>query len=176
MPPAPDQDERVRVQNLEGDFGALITPGLQLAFDERLGIELDGQTLMGERVRRTIPVCGPAAFVALKALAFGDRGEPKDAYDLVYVIRHTRGRGRAIAERLAGHAERHGPIVARALALLARDFDSPDGLGPGRAARFTIAEPPEQGELDNAAADAHGYVDDLLGAAQRLNVTQEGGG
>src|SRR3954451_18709002 len=87
MPPAPDQDERVRVHNLESDFGALITPGLQLAFDERVDIALDGHTLHGERVRRTIPVCGPAAFVVLKTLAFGDRAEPKDAYDLVYVIR-----------------------------------------------------------------------------------------
>ena len=32
-------------------------------------------------------MCGPGAFVVLKALAFRDRGEPKDAYDLVYVLR-----------------------------------------------------------------------------------------
>jgi nucleotidyltransferase AbiEii toxin of type IV toxin-antitoxin system len=172
MPPAPDQDQRVRVQNLEGDFGALITPGLELAFGERVDIELDGHTLMGERVRRTIPVCGPAAFVVLKALAFGDRGEPKDAYDLVYVIRHTPGGGRAIAERIARHAGAHAPIVARALALLARDFDGPDGLGPQRAARFTLAEPAEPDELDNAAADAHGYAADLMTGCRELGVTQ----
>ena len=165
MPPAPEQDQRVRVQNLESDFGALITPGLELAFDERVDVELEGHTLMAERATRTIPVCGPAAFVVLKALAFADRAEPKDAYDLVYVIRHTPGRGQAIAERLANHAEHHAAIVGRALALLARDFDGPDGIGPGRAARFTIAEPAEQEELNNAAADAHGYVDDLLRAA-----------
>lgn len=170
MPPAPDQDDRVRVQNLEGDFGALITPGLQLAFDERVNVELDGHTLHGESVRRTIPVCGPAAFVVLKALAFADRGEPKDAYDLVYVVRHTPGRGHAIAERLSGHAAEHRPIVVKALALLARDFDTPDDLGPTRAARFTIAEPTVQDELDNTAADAHGYVADLLSASHHLGL------
>jgi hypothetical protein len=173
MAPAPDQDERVRVQNLEGDFGALITPGLQLAFDERVDVDLDGYTLQGERARRMIPVCGPAAFVALKALAFGDRGEPKDAYDLVYVIRHTPGRGDAIAERLARHAETHGRIVARALGLLARDFDRPDDLGPTRAARFTLPHPPEPDELDAARADAHGYVDDLLRGGHELGLTTE---
>lgn len=173
MPPAPDQDERVRVQNLEGDFGALITPGLQLAFDERVDIDLDGYTLQGERARRTIPVCGPAALVVLKALAFGDRGEPKDAYDLVYVIRHTPGRGDAIANRLARHAETHGRIVARALGLLALDFDGPDGLGPTRAARFTLPDPPEPDELDAARADAHGYVDDILRAGRELGLTTE---
>ena len=109
----------------------------------------------------------------LKALAFGDRGEPKDAYDLVYVIRHTPRRGRAIAERLATHAERHASIVQRALRLLVRDFDGPDGLGPTRAAGFAIAEPAAPGELDEAAADAQGYVDDILRAAGGLRLAAE---
>jgi hypothetical protein len=170
LPPAPDHDDRVRVQNLEGDFGALITPGLQLAFDEHVDIDLDGHTLHGEAARRTIPVCGPAAFVVLKALAFGDRAEPKDAYDLVYVVQHTDGRGGAIAERLLGHAAAHRPIVVRALEMLARDFDKPDDLGPTRAARFTIADPPDRDELDDASADAHGYIADLLAASKDLGL------
>jgi Nucleotidyl transferase AbiEii toxin, Type IV TA system len=164
MPPAPAQDLAVRVQNLEPDFGALVTPGLELAFDERVNIELSGHTLTGERVL-TVPVCGPAAFVALKALAFGDRGEPKDAYDLVYVIRHTPGRGTAVAERLHLHVQNHADIVARALGLLHRDFDTPDDIGPRRAAAFTVST---DDELEDAAADAHGFVDDLLRAERGL--------
>ena len=167
MPPAPHQDRTMRVQNLEPDFGALVTPGLELAFDERVQIELDGHTLAGERARRSVPVCGPAAFVVLKALAFGHRSEPKDAYDLVYVIRHTAGRGAAIAERLQRHSERHADIVARALELLARDFETPETLGPRRAATFVIVE---DAELEEAAADAHGFVDDLLRAAAALGL------
>lgn len=173
MPPAPEQAPTLRVHNLQPDFGALVTPGLELAFDERIDVELDGHTLKGERARRTIPVCGPAAFVALKSLAFGDRGEPKDAYDLVYVIRHTPGRGRTIAERLATHAEGHPSIVQRALHLLARDFDGPDGLGPTRAAGFAIAEPAAPRELDDAAADAQGYVDDLLRVTRDLGLVDQ---
>ncbi len=119
MPPAPDQGDRMRVQHLEGDFGALITPGLQLAFAERVDIRLDGRTLSGEHVRRTVPVCGPAAFIVLKALAFGDRGEPKDAYDLLYVLRHTPGGPAAVADRLASHANVDREVVASGLALLA---------------------------------------------------------
>ncbi|MGD0452232.1 MAG: nucleotidyl transferase AbiEii/AbiGii toxin family protein [Solirubrobacteraceae bacterium] len=167
MPPAPDQNLALRVQNLQPDFGALVTPGLELAFDERVDIELDGHTLAGERARRIVPVCGPAAFVVLKALAFGDRGEPKDAYDLVYVIRHAPGRGTAIAERLRLHADRHAEIVARALGLLTRDFDAPEGLGPLRAAAFAVAD---DAELEDAAADAHGFVDDLLRASASLGL------
>jgi hypothetical protein len=167
MPPVPAQDQAVRVQNLEPDFGAVVTPGLELAFDERVNIELDGHTLKGERARRAVPVCGPAAFVVLKALAFGDRGEPKDAYDLVYVIRHIPGRGAAIAERLHLHAQHHAEIVARALELLNRDFDTPDDIGSLRAATFAIAA---DAELDAAAADAHGFIDDLLRATSRLGL------
>jgi hypothetical protein len=167
MPPAPAQESALRVQNLEADFGALITPGLELAFDERVNIELDGHTLTGERARRTIPVCGPAAFVVLKALAFGDRAEPKDAYDLIYVIRHTPGRGTAIAERLRLHSQHHSEIVARALGLLNRDFNTPDNIGPRRAAAFAITT---DAELDDDAADAHGFVDDLLRATARLGL------
>lgn len=173
IPPHPGQDDRVRVHNLEGDFGALVTPGLQLAFEERTSIELDGHTLRGEPVRRAVPVCGPAAFVVLKALAFGDRGEPKDAYDLVYVLRHAPARGEDIGARLAAHADRYRGIVARALGLLARDFARPDGLGPTRVARFTLPDPPEPNELDAARADAHGYVDDLLRAGRELGLTTE---
>jgi hypothetical protein len=167
MPPAPAQDLAVRVQNLEPDFGALVTPGLELAFDERVNIELNGHTLTGERARRSVPVCGPAAFVVLKALAFGDRAEPKDAYDLIYVIRHTPGRGTVIAERLRLHAQLHAEIVARALGLLNRDFNTPDNIGPRRAAAFAITA---DAELDDAAADAHGFVDDLLRGTARLGL------
>lgn len=161
MAPAPEQSAALRVQTLEPDFGALVTPGLELAFDEHVQVDLDGHTLKGERTRRTIPVCGPAAFVVLKALAFADRGEPKDAYDLVYVIRHTPGRGAAVAGRLREHADNHPDVVARALDLLARDFDAPDALGPSRAADFMLADPAQR---EGDAADAHGFVDDLLRA------------
>lgn len=170
MAPAPGQEVSLRVQNLQSDFGALITPGLELAFDERVQIELAGHTLKGERVQRTLPVCGPAAFVVLKALAFGDRGEPKDAFDLIYVIRHTPSRGEAIAQRLGRHAERHPNLVRKALGLLSRDFDGPDGLGPQRAAEFAVAD---YLELDEAAADAHGFVDDLLRACRQYGLTSD---
>lgn len=170
MPPAPDQADGLRVQHLEGDFGALVTPGLEVAFDERILVELDGHTLHGEPVTRTIPVCGPAAFVLLKALAFGDRAEPKDAFDLVYVIRHTQGRGSTIADRLAEHHVRHDAVVVRALQLLARDFGTVEDLGPLRAASFDAPEGADREERDNAAADAHGFVADLLDRAREVEL------
>lgn len=161
IPPASEHDAGQRIQSLEADFGAIVTPGLELAFDETVLVQLDGHTLKGERVKREIPVCGPAAFVVLKALAIPGRGEPKDSFDLVYVIRGADGRHEAIAERLAEHARSHPQIVERAIAALARDFATPENVGPRRAAEFGLVDP---ADFDNDAADAHGRVDDLLTA------------
>lgn len=159
MPPAPGQEQTRRVQNLESDFGALVTPGLELAFEERVDVEIAGSTLKGEHAQRTLPVCGAGAFVVLKAFAFGDRAEPKDAYDLVYVIRGTPGAADTVAAKLREHARSHRDLVDRAMAGLAQDFKSPDHIGPQRAAEFEYLDPEAR---DEAAADAHGHIDDLL--------------
>jgi hypothetical protein len=128
--------------------------------------------LTGEVVRRRLPVCGPATFVVLKSFAFADRGEPKDACDLIYVLRRWPGGANDIADRLASHAKKHPGTVWNALGKLANDFAAVDNHGPRRAAAF-------QGggteNLDEAAADAHGYVDDLLRACRErgLAISEE---
>lgn len=167
LPPIPGATRGGRVHNLEGDFGALIAPGLELAFDERHEISLSGQTLRGEAVRRTVPVCGPATFVVLKAFAFADRGEPKDAYDLVYVIRRWPDGTGDIADRLVAHAQKNPGIVEDVLGKLANDFATVDNLGPRRAAAFQGGEGED---LDAAVVDAHGYVDDLLRACRERGL------
>ncbi len=89
--PSTEADRASGIKHLESDFGAVITPGLNLAFRDREIVPMDGITIMGERAKRDIPVCGPGAFVILKALAFRSRGEPKDAYDLYYTVRNFGG-------------------------------------------------------------------------------------
>jgi predicted nucleotidyltransferase len=167
LAPIEGADVGGRVLPLESDFGVLIAPGLELAFEEREEITIDGHTLKGEQVSRTIPVCGPGAFVVLKAFAFGDRGEPKDAFDLVYVIRRWPEGTGDIADRLARHAEHHSNLVTKALEILARDFSSPDLIGPLRVAEFEGAT---DAERDEVAADAHGFVDDLLSACRERGL------
>jgi hypothetical protein len=159
IPPLPGQTDGRRIQDLEPDFGAVVARGLELAFDETVKRDLSGHTLKGEAVSRTIPVCGPAAFSVLKAFALTDRGEPKDAFDLVYVLRRTDGGSEAIADRLAAHALKHNERVHSALEALAVDFASINAIGPRRAAEF---EGGIQDALDQAAADAQGLVADLL--------------
>jgi hypothetical protein len=159
LPPIPGAERGGSIQPLEGDFAALIAPGLELTSDERLEIEVAGHTLKGEKVERTVPVCGPATFAVLKALAFGDRAEPKDAFDLIYVLRRWPGGVADIAERLERHAKRNEGVVKDALGRLTRDFAEPETIGPRRVAQF---EGDAGEDLDAVAADAYGYVDDLL--------------
>lgn len=170
MPPLTDEDQEPRVKHLQADFGALIVPGLPLAFDENEAIGINGTTLTGEQANRTVRVCGPGAFVVLKALAFHNRGEPKDAYDLVYVLRGSAGRPNLIAERIRRHLANHPTVVGEAIEHLKNDFASPTMIGPMRAAQFETRGPED---LEDAAADAHGFVDDLLNAISKSAMLNE---
>jgi len=88
IPPSLDNDMGGDLRHIEKDFAAVITPGLRLAFQDKKNVPLKGVTLTGEKAEREIWVCGPGAFIVLKALAFHQRGENKDAYDLYFVIRN----------------------------------------------------------------------------------------
>jgi len=167
MSPSPGHEEGARLHDLEPDLAALVTKGLDFAFDERVEVELEGETIKREKLRRVIPVCGPGAFVVLKALAFTDRMEPKDAYDLTYVLRRFPESPGSIVERMARHADRDGELIESALNALANDFEEIESIGPQRAAEFTSES---EDDLDALAADAHGYVDDLLRACREQGL------
>ncbi len=165
IPPVEDAQRGGQIKHLEGGFGAIVAPGLELAFDEREPIELDGTTLEGDRARRTVPVCGPGAYTVLKAFAFRLRRERKDAYDLDYVLAHWPAGARDVATRLVSHAERYREIVSTALGYLRDDYATIDHLGPRSCARFR-----DTGDEDAATADARGRVDDLLRACEAVGV------
>ena len=145
-----------RVQNLEADWAAFIIPAVALAFEDHVAVTIDGRTPDGARAKRTINVCGPAAFVVSKALAYRGRASEKDAYDLVYMLKHYGESPLAeIVTRLRGFSE--DKVAQEALAALAEDFSTDEHLGPRAAARFMTGE--EDPEL---LQDAVTYVQALL--------------
>ena len=143
------------MRNIENDFAALIVPGLNLAFKDRQKITLKGHTILGEQTQRDIWVCGPAAFIVLKALAFDLRGENKDAYDLYYVIRNY-GTGVGDIEKCFEPVIKE-PDTIKALTILKRDFTQPDNPGPMRVAQFL-----NEGPDEDIQADVVGFVRELL--------------
>lgn len=100
-------------------------------------------------------VCGPAAFIVLKALAFAKRSKDKDAYDLVYVLQTQPAHAAHVAATL--RALRPNVDVDRALAVLRADFSAVDGHGPIAVATFLTRGPDAV-----VQADAVAYVRDLV--------------
>lgn len=143
------------LRNIEADFAAVIAPGLHLAFRDRRHVHLSGRTIMGEDAARDVWVCGPGAYVVLKALAFASRGENKDAYDLFYVVRNFGSGIEDIAECLRPLL--NDPAGSEAMAILRRDFLDHNGLGPRRVAEFLT-----RGPDDAIQADVVGFVSRLL--------------
>ena len=158
IPPADGTAEGGRVFHIEPDLAAFVTPGLELAFEDRRLRELAGRIPSGAWASRSIPVCGPGAFTVLKALAFGNRTENKDAYDLFYVWRGV-GLDDVVAS-LTSLAP--SPYIDDALSVIQRDFYNHDGPGPVATARFL------GGLDDNVQADVVGYADELLRSLGRL--------
>ena len=153
VPPTEDAAAGGTIHHFESDFAAIVTPGLDLAFKDRRLRELSGRVSSGAMVTRSVPVCGPGAFTVLKALAFGNRTEPKDAYDLFYV---WRGAGvDDVARCLA--TLKPSRFVDDALSVIERDFRDHEGPGPVGAARF-IARRLD----DEIQADVVGYARQLL--------------
>jgi len=158
--PSREGDQGGRVRDIEPDFAAVIAPGLRLAFRDRTKVPLSGETIFGEQAAREVWVCGPGAFVVLKALAFGSRGENKDAYDLYYVMRNFGAGLEDIMVSLGSLLPE--PETQQAIGVLRRDFVTHDAVGPRRAAEFIHGAPD-----DATQADVVGFVTRLLHACER---------
>ena len=156
VPPVSEDDEGGQIKDIEKDFAAVITPGLELAFKDRIKIPLEGYTIFGENAKRDVYVCGPGAFLVLKALAFRKRGENKDAYDLYYHIRNYGSGVEDIAKALKPLL--HEKETKEAIIILNEDFTSNDSVGSIRVARFITG-----GTDEVIQADVAGFVRNLTG-------------
>ena len=161
---SPQQSPKVRLQNLEHDFAALIADGLQLVERDKRKVLISGLTIRGERAERYIWVCGPASFVVLKARAIHQREKPKDAFDLHFVLANIDGGFSLVATMLRPMLD--DPDAAEAIAFLQQAYQAIDSIGPSRAAFFLYGARSEQtqDDYDNLAASAHAYVNRLLQA------------
>ncbi|MYJ75580.1 MAG: antitoxin [Gammaproteobacteria bacterium] len=108
---------------------------------------LDGRGVVRERIRHADIV----SFVCLKALAFDDRLEDKDAYDLLYCIENGPGGVAAAVQAFHDAIRRtsHGGIIRSALGILRQRFatdPNTDGYrkdGPVAVAAFEHDDLPD---------------------------------
>ena len=141
--------------HLSKEFGPIRNDALPAAFLDRIDVEVAGQTPRGEDAKRVVRVCGPAAFVVLKAHALHSRGYPKDAYDLFYMIRNY---GESGPEDVAARWDRVAalPSAIEALEMLREDAESRTSVLPMRAAEF----------LELRGDD--GFLSEVLGFTRRF--------
>lgn len=143
-------------KSLPGEKGlsALGIPGAYLVAKNYIDVELTAE-LLDERglATETVRVANVASFLALKALAYDDRFEEKDAYDIVYCLTHYTGGPARVASEYQESLNRlpGDHFLTRALDVL-RDRFATDGKtqgyrkdGPVSYARF-VTNPSQMNE------------------------------
>jgi hypothetical protein len=142
----------------EGNVSALNIPHASMVFDLHEKVEITAE-LLGENGKATIEVrhADIVSFSTLKALAFADRAERKDAHDLIYCLQHFEGGMDAIVPRFRRALEtRHKSSIQAGMQAIERSFTSYGGVdgherdGPVAAARFLGEgenETPEERDL-----------------------------
>jgi len=119
-----------------GRLKLLCVRGVELALRDALEIRREVVLLDGSTSAVELRVAGLTPFAALKADAYLDRREPKDAYDLIHVLRHWPGGPRAAAHAVAASPIGNDGFVLSAFERLGRDFTSVEHAGPRDYARF----------------------------------------
>ncbi len=161
----PGQIFRPRGDGTGSGLGAINVRGAHLVREDFREVELEGERLDGGgRSKVVVKVASLLPYVVLKALAFQDRHENKDAYDLVFCILNF-GEGPAAAgEAAAGSPVAGEPLTREALRLLAERFETTEHDGPAAYASFlaTPGDPEEKARLRREAVAA---VKEFLGKA-----------
>jgi hypothetical protein len=158
IPPAPEDEgkfEPGKIKKLEQDFGAIVTRGAHLVRKDRILVKIEGENLRRAKDACGVWVCGPAAFLVLKAFALVGREKFKDAFDLDYVLRHFPDGLPAVLERM--HPLLVDPDTQEALQILEDKFASLNHTGPMDVAAF-VGDP----EDDDLRQDASALILDFV--------------
>lgn len=153
----------------DGTISALNIPHSSIVFDQYQVTEIQAE-LLGDNGVATEKVkhANLLSFTCLKAFAFDQRNERKDAHDLVYCIEHAPQGLDVAAEAFRKELEgKHGDVVRASLAILRSRFVS-DGKteghrkdGPVSVAKFELGEVDGEGQRD-ARALRQREVNDLI--------------
>jgi hypothetical protein len=157
-------------QGTGSGLGAFNVRGAQLVTRDYFETQIEADRLDdGGRSRVAVRVSGILAYTVLKTLAFQDRHENKDAYDLVYCLLNF-GNGPEDAGHTAAQSAIHGdPQVRSAIRLLAERFASIEYDGPHAYANF-LADGDDSDEVARLRQEAVAVVRAFLSAADLQSV------
>ena len=121
-------------------LAALNVTGSSLAIQDSAPVQITAARLDdGGESTVTIQVAGILSFVVLKILAFQDRHQNKNGYDLIYSVLYFEGGPEGAAGAASVSPIRSESLVEDALDLLGQRFDTIDKDGPRAYAAF-VAE------------------------------------
>jgi hypothetical protein len=135
---------RVTELPTEGNVTAINIPHASMVFDHHDQVEITAEMLNGGgRATEVVRFANIVSFTCLKAFAFDQRAEPKDAHDLVYCLEHFDGGQAALCSLFSAAMEgAHGAVIRAALGRLTARFSDPNPAesylrdGPIAVARF----------------------------------------
>ncbi len=143
----------------KGAVSALNIPHSSMVFDLHGAVDVTAE-LLGENghATETVLYADLVSFTCLKAFAFDQRNERKDAHDLVYCIQYAAGGVDAVVAQFhTAMAGKHGSVIESALDILRRRFCD-DGAtegylrdGPVAVAKFELGENNEPADRENRA-------------------------
>lgn len=138
--------------------------GAQLAGYDFIECEVDGERLDGGGASRvTVRVANLLPYTVLKILAFQDRHENKDAYDLVFCLLNFGDGPTAAGSAAARSAIARDSRVTEAVELLGERFGDVDQDGPAAYGSF-LAEPDDSEEAARLRREAVATVRAFLAA------------
>jgi hypothetical protein len=140
--------------------------GTDLALDHAVDVDVTGELPDGGIKQVTARVAAIPAFVCMKAIAMNDRKKPKDAYDILFCLRHYGGGPEDLAKGLMDIGG--NPLVHEAVESLRSNFASEDAVGPVWAGQVA-AEHGEDEEM--AIRDAFERTQALLRGLLGLGPT-----
>jgi hypothetical protein len=123
------------MRDLEKELRAIQVEGLGLALNNPLVSDISGELLSGGITTENVNICRPIPFITLKALAFDKRREPKDAYDLVYVMQNAQGSIEDLTAQIT-EDERSADSFSHSIEVLQNRFQSIDRDGPVKYGQF----------------------------------------
>ena len=165
----------------EGTISALNIPHSSIVFDLHQVTEIQAELLGGNGIAtEKIKHANLVSFTCLKAFAFDQRFERKDAHDLIYCIEHAPGGIEVAAEAFRIELQgKHGEVIAESLAILRSRFAQDDNTeghrkdGPVAVAKFELGESDEADQRE-ARALRQREVSELID--QLLARLDQGGG
>ncbi len=106
--------------------------------------EISAVDVYGAPVRCSVRVCEAGPYLVLKLIAFAQRRQPKDAFDLHQLAMHYDGGPAAVIAAFAAERDVNSGF-ALARATVAEHFANEEGSGPLRGAAFVYGENPPRG-------------------------------